>query len=107
MTVSNGSPLETRRPSCAMSFLFSTEAMMSAVLQATLELDCKDLLCPMPIIKISQAIKLVPIGGTIQMEATDPGSKHDVAAWARQTGHELLETGQGGRVYTFLVRRTH
>ncbi len=80
---------------------------MSAVLQTSLIVDCKNLLCPVPIIKISQAIKLVAIGGTIQMEATDPGSKHDVAAWARQTGHELLETRQAGRVFTFLIRRTH
>ncbi len=80
---------------------------MSAVLQTSLTVDCKNLLCPVPIIKISQAIKLVAIGGTILMEATDPGSKPDVAAWARQTGHELLETGQAGRVFTFLIRRTH
>ncbi len=79
---------------------------MSAAVETHLELDCKNLLCPMPIIKISQAIKLIPVGGTIRMEATDPGSKHDMAAWARQTGNELLETQQNGRIYTFLVRRT-
>jgi tRNA 2-thiouridine synthesizing protein A len=107
MTVGDRSPLGTHRLSRAMSFLFPEEANMSAVLQANIELDCKNLLCPVPIIKISQAIKLVAIGGTIRMEATDPGSRHDVAAWARQTGHELLETGQAGRVYTFLVRRSH
>ncbi len=79
---------------------------MSATIQAHLELDCKNLLCPAPIIKISQAIKLVPIGGTVRMEATDPGSKYDVPAWARRTGNEVLETQQNERVYTFLVRRT-
>ena len=79
---------------------------MSASVGEHLELDCKNLLCPMPIIKISQAIKLISPGGTIRMETTDPGSKHDMAAWARQTGNELLETGQNGRVYHFLVRRT-
>ncbi len=78
---------------------------MSANVQTHLELDCKNLLCPMPIIKVSQAIKLIPVGGTIRMETTDPGSKHDVAAWARQTGNELVETGQNGRVFTFLVRK--
>lgn len=80
---------------------------MSAVLQEILELDCKNLICPMPIIKLAQAIKLVDIGGIVQMEATDPGSKHDVPAWARRTGHELLEADEAGRVYLFTVRRTH
>lgn len=79
---------------------------MSAVLEATLELDCKNLICPMPIIKISQAIKMVAVGETVRMEATDPGSKHDMVAWARQTSHELLESSESDRVYTYLVRRT-
>jgi TusA-related sulfurtransferase len=74
-------------------------------MHADLTLDCKNLLCPMPIIKISQALKQIGIGQTILMETTDPGSTHDVAAWARQTGNELLETQPEGRVYRFLVRR--
>lgn len=80
---------------------------MAALIQETLELDCKNLICPMPIIKIAQAIKLVDVGGIVRMEATDPGSKHDVPAWARRTGHDLIETRQAGRVFTFQVRRTH
>ncbi len=80
---------------------------MSAVIQEILELDCKNLVCPMPIIKLAQAIKLVGIGGTVLMEATDPGSKHDVPAWARRTGHELLEASEVDRVYLYTVRRAH
>lgn len=80
---------------------------MPAVVQEILELDCKNLICPMPIIKLAQAIKLVDIGGSVRMEATDAGSKHDVPAWARRTGHELLEAREEGRVFVYLVRRTH
>lgn len=78
---------------------------MSTVLQADVVIDAKNLLCPMPIIKISQAIKKIEVGQTIIMETTDPGSKYDVAAWARQTGQELIETEQTGKVFTFYVRR--
>ncbi len=78
---------------------------MQANVTSHIDLDCRNLLCPMPIIKISQAIKLVPVGGTVRMEATDPGSRHDMAAWARQTGNELLESNQNGRVYSYLVKR--
>ncbi len=55
---------------------------MSQVVTEHLELDCKNLLCPMPIIKISQAIKLVPVGGTVRMEATDPGYADKAAAFS-------------------------
>ena len=73
--------------------------------QADLFLDSKNLLCPMPIIKLSQAIKKLNTGQTILTETTDPGSQYDIAAWARQTGNELLSTEQDGRVFRFLIRK--
>jgi tRNA 2-thiouridine synthesizing protein A len=74
--------------------------------QADLFLDSKNLLCPMPIIKLAQAIKKIGVGQTILTETTDPGSQYDIAAWARQTGHALISTEQDGSVFRFLVRRT-
>lgn len=74
---------------------------------ADVTLDCKNLLCPMPIIKLTQALKKMQPGQTILVETTDPGSKYDIEAWARQTGHPLLSTGQEGRVFHFLIRRAN
>lgn len=74
-------------------------------LSADKTLDCTGLLCPVPIIKISKAIKEVEPGQTILMLATDPGSKPDIEAWQRKTGNELLQTEQDGKVYKFLIRR--
>lgn len=81
---------------------------MSAAIQTQYDLfvDSKHLLCPMPIIKLTQAIKKINIGQTILTETTDPGSQYDIAAWARQTGHELISTAENDQVYSFLVRRT-
>lgn len=81
---------------------------MSAQLQtqADLYLDSKNLLCPMPIIRLTQAIKRINVGQTILTETTDPGSQYDIEAWARQTGHDLLSTGQEGKVFQFLIRKT-
>lgn len=81
---------------------------MSAVIQtqADLFLDSKNLLCPMPIIKLAQAIKKINVGQTILTETTDPGSQYDIAAWARQTGHELLSQEQQANVFRFLIRKT-
>lgn len=73
--------------------------------RADLYLDSKNLLCPMPIIKLSQAIKKIDVGQTILTETTDPGSQYDIAAWARQTGNALLSTEQDGRVFRFLIRK--
>ena len=68
-------------------------------------LDCKGLTCPMPILKLSKAVKKIDVGKIIEMLGTDPGSKTDGPAWCDKMGHTLLETAEGDGVYTFFVRR--
>lgn len=79
---------------------------MTGTVQVDRTLDCLGLLCPMPIIKITKVIKEIEVGQTLEMLADDPGSVKDMQAWAKQTGHELLDMQQEDDVYRFLVRRT-
>jgi tRNA 2-thiouridine synthesizing protein A len=69
-------------------------------------LDCRGLVCPMPVIKLSRAIKTIDKGAVLEMLATDPGSVPDVEAFQKQTGHEVVERSQAEGVFRFLVRRT-
>jgi len=39
------------------------------------------------------------------MTATDPGSKPDMEAFSRRTGHELLDAKEAGGVFTFHIRK--
>ena len=71
-------------------------------------LDTKGLLCPAPVIKTSQAIKQIQVGQILEVLATDPGSKPDLAAWSKMTNNELLdvdEMGDSPKVYRFHIRR--
>jgi len=70
-----------------------------------LELDCKGLLCPLPIIKTKQAMDTLTAGQVLRMVATDAGSVNDMQAWTRQTGNELLNHEESGRVYTYYLRK--
>lgn len=70
-----------------------------------LELDLKGLLCPMPMVKVSQNITNVPVGGVIRAVATDPGSMADIPAWAKSTGNEVLSAEKGEGEFVFLVKR--
>lgn len=69
-------------------------------------LDCKGLNCPLPVIKTKKAIEKMTVGQVLQMVATDPGSKPDMVAWSKSTGHELLETREEAGLYTFFIRKT-
>lgn len=67
--------------------------------------DCRNLSCPMPIVKLKKAIKGMEIGQIVEMVATDPGSVSDVKGWAQQTGHELLFNEQVGNEYFFYIKK--
>lgn len=79
---------------------------MEGDVKAAQTLDCTGLLCPVPIIRLSKAVKAIRIGEVIEMLATDPGSVPDMAAFQNQTGHEIVSSDKQGEVYRFLVRRT-
>lgn len=68
-------------------------------------LDCTGMLCPMPVIKTSKAIKQIEVGQVLKMISTDPGAMPDMEAWTRQTGHEMVESHQEGDKYIFFFRR--
>lgn len=69
-------------------------------------LDAKGLNCPLPILKAKKALKDVPAGGTLEILATDPGAVADFAAFCRTTGNEMLEQGEEGGVYRFVLKKT-
>jgi len=73
--------------------------------QTTHRLDARGLACPMPIVKTAQAIAGLASGELLEVLATDPGSTKDFVAWARTTGHELVEQSQEDVVFRFLLRR--
>lgn len=67
--------------------------------------DAKGANCPIPILKAKKAIAEVPVGGILEVLSTDPGAVADFQAFARQTGHELVEHSEAGGVYRFLIKR--
>jgi tRNA 2-thiouridine synthesizing protein A len=79
--------------------------MSVSTISPDMTLDCSGLNCPMPVIKTSKAIKQLDIGQILKVVSTDSGSPPDMEAWARQTGHELLDSHQEESKYIFFFRR--
>ncbi len=68
-------------------------------------LDAKGLSCPLPILKAKKALNALPVGGMLEIHATDAGSVADFAAFCRTTGNELVESTTEDGVYKFLIKR--
>lgn len=74
------------------------------------ELDVRGLKCPLPILRTKKALAEMGTGLVLRVVATDPATVKDFAAFARQTGHELLSTGEqsldgDAGEFIFLIRR--
>ncbi len=78
-----------------------------ADMKADKVLDCTGLLCPMPVVKTKKALKDLEVGQVLEMVSTDPGSMPDMSAWAKQTGHELVEAKDQGDKFIFFIKKTH
>ena len=78
---------------------------MNDSIKADKVLDLKGLACPMPVVKMSKGIKEVEVGQIVEAQTTDPGSLTDFPAWAKTSGHEIVNTDQNGDVIKFYVKR--
>ena len=72
-----------------------------------LELDCRGLLCPRPVIELARRLDDVPVGAVIAVVTDDAAAAQDVPAWCRMreqeyVGADLADDG----VARYLVRRT-
>lgn len=69
------------------------------------EFDASGLACPLPIVKTKKALGDMASGQVLRVVATDSGSVSDMAAFADQTGHALLQSGQEGGKYVFFLKK--
>jgi tRNA 2-thiouridine synthesizing protein A len=79
---------------------------MAQTVESNLKLNLEGLLCPIPIVKVSKAIKNMEVGGVLEATATDPGVLADIPAWTKSTGNELLSIEKDGKLIRFLIKRT-
>ena len=71
-----------------------------------LELDCRAMLCPMPVIELARRIADVPPGEVVGVVTHDPAARADVPAWCRMRGHEYVgEDAADDGAPRHLVRR--
>ncbi len=69
------------------------------------ELDTSGLSCPLPVLRLKQALRAMAAGEVLHVVATDRGTLHDFVIFSKQTGHELLESREAGEKFHFWFRK--
>lgn len=67
-------------------------------------LDCRRLLCPLPVIRVQDRAATMAEGQELEAVCTDPGALHDIPAWCRINGHAVLETRSAGGEHVIVLR---
>jgi tRNA 2-thiouridine synthesizing protein A len=67
--------------------------------------DARDLMCPMPVLAATKAIRLLEPGQVLKVLATDKGALSDIPAWAQDTDNELLSSGTEDGALAFYIRK--
>lgn len=53
-------------------------------------LDARNLLCPLPVIRTQNKVSSLTPGDTLTIYCTDPGTLIDIPTWCRIHGHTVL-----------------
>jgi TusA-related sulfurtransferase len=53
-------------------------------------LDARGKSCPLPIVLVAKAMRNLPAGAAVTIQADDRAFPEDIRAWCRKTNHELL-----------------
>ena len=74
---------------------------------AALELDCRGLPCPRPVIELARAIDGVPEGAAVAVLADDVAARIDIPAWCRMRGQEYAgeQRADDGTPRYLVIRR--
>lgn len=68
------------------------------------ELDCRRLLCPMPVIKVQDQVSQLKPNDQLIAICTDPGVLNDIPAWCRINGHTVLATETDDEEYRVTIQ---
>ena len=68
-------------------------------------LDCRGMVCPMPLVKARQALMVVDPGATVCILSTDPASMADFANFCEASGHRLLKSEHEEPIYVFVLEK--
>ncbi len=69
-------------------------------------IDAKGLKCPMPVIKLQQAIRKTQTMDLVAIETTDTGAPEDVSKWAKVNKHKIVQIDETGTGHYILVQHS-
>lgn len=71
------------------------------------EIDARGSFCPGPLMELIRTVKTAPVGSTVAVLSSDPGSNKDIPLWVGKAKHEFLGAIPEDGYTRFVMRKTH
>ncbi|MES0328569.1 MAG: sulfurtransferase TusA family protein [Gammaproteobacteria bacterium] len=68
------------------------------------QLDARNSLCPMPVIKTQNKVNELQVGDTLEVTCTDPGALSDIPAWCRINGHQIIDSNENNGIVVINIQ---
>jgi tRNA 2-thiouridine synthesizing protein A len=94
--------IQTGSIPAALTRVDSTSALTDAV---NLEVDARQLACPLPLLKARQGLRNLATGERVRVLATDAGSLKDFVSFAQLTGQLIEGFCEQDGCYCFVIRK--
>jgi tRNA 2-thiouridine synthesizing protein A len=78
---------------------------MTTAAEVTRSIDARGMPCPGPLMSLIGAIRQGTVGDVIEVLSSDEGSKTDIPAWLKKSGHQLVEVVEDDGFARFVVRK--
>jgi tRNA 2-thiouridine synthesizing protein A len=75
------------------------------VVKFDVELDARQLACPLPILRAKKALSQMVSGQVVRVVATDKGAPLDFLVFCDNTGNKLLSSVEQEGEFIFMIRR--
>lgn len=70
------------------------------------KLDCRGMVCPLPVVHLAQRVKEVDLGDEVDFLADDLSCVQDLPAWCGITGNELVSLKSEAGIVHAVIKRT-
>lgn len=68
------------------------------------KVDARKMSCPMPLLKLKQALNNTEVGGTVHLIATDPTSQRDFRSYINMTDHQMSCQQDGDDFHFYVIK---
>jgi tRNA 2-thiouridine synthesizing protein A len=90
---------------CLPDLLREVESSLALSNAVNLQVDARQLSCPLPLLKARQALRNIAVGDSVRVLATDSGSLKDFASFAQLTGQLIESFCMQDNYFCFVIRK--